>query len=128
MRIIFFLLTCIYVCNKHNMRWVLVNTKCIIIINESEITFFFLRLFVNFIIQSRYKSSRFLWVFILKYSFLFLLMLFWLIPLEGNNHIQYLHLWIPKDMQMLYLWNIETKIIKTNKIKCLWPKHNLLSV
>lgn len=25
--------------------------------------------------------------------------LFWIIPLEGNNHIQYLHLWILKDMQ-----------------------------
>lgn len=33
---ILFILLCI--CVQHNMRWVFVNTKCIIIINESEIS------------------------------------------------------------------------------------------
>lgn len=62
-----------------------------------------------------YISFQFLWVFILKYSF-FVVALLGEYHLEGNNHIQYLHLWIIlKDMQMFCISEISKQ--KKNKNK-----------
>lgn len=92
-------------CVQHNMRWWVFVIHKMHNNNKWEqnisLIFFLPCSTVNFNTVEIYTISfQFLWVFILKYFF-FCCCSSGLIPLEGNNHIQYLHLWIIlKDMHM----------------------------